>query len=116
MSYDRNDYMIAWDVQSTGGPRVEVGPWPDKMGWSDDFALTTGCSDAVFHDLSEREQAQALLNQAADLMFSGIAPRDVIREFAKIRTWREMGVNLPAGYCSRAFLSTRPNWNPHNPE
>ena len=114
MTYEGNDYMIAWD-SLTKTPRVRVGPWPDRTGWSDDYRLTTGCCDVYFHRLSESEQAQALLNLAADLMFTGVAPRDVLQEFSKIRTWREMGVRLPSGDCERAFLPGRVDFNPHNP-
>ncbi len=31
--------MVAWD---TGGP-VKVGPWPDELGWSDGYDMTSGC-------------------------------------------------------------------------
>ena len=115
MSFDNNDYMIAWDVSQTNGPRIKVGPWPDNIGWSSDYALTTGCCDSFFTDLPESEQAKALLNQAASLMFHGITPSAVLQEFAKIGVWREMGIRLPAGDYTRAFLPNRIDFNPYNP-
>ncbi len=115
VSYDRDNYMVAWTVPSGGLAAVEVGLWPDETGWSDAYELTTGFCDSFFHELSREQQAQALLNLAADMMFEGLAAQDVLREFSKIRTWREMGVLLPAGHYSRVFLSDSPNWNPHNP-
>ena len=46
----------------------------------------------------------------------GVDIADVLREFAKIPEWREMGVLLPLGYAPRAFLPTDPAvWNPHYP-
>lgn len=116
-SYDADNYMVAWDAPFGGTtPRqVEVGEWPDQTGWSDAYELTTGFCDSFFHELSEEEQAQALLNLAADMMFDGLAAQDVLREFSKIRAWREMGVLLPAGHYSRAFLPGSGDWNPYNP-
>ena len=107
-------FMIAWDFPSPKA-RIEVGPWPDTVGWSNDYRLTTGHCNRFFRDLSERCQAQALLNLAAELIFEGMNPGDVLEEFAKIRIWREMGVMLPAGYFQCAFLPGKVKFNPHNP-
>ena len=115
MNFADDGYMIAWDLPPDE-PRVKVGPWPDRTRWSDDYMATTGCSDDSFTDMTATNQAQALLNLAAQLMFHGSAPDDVLREFAQIRVWREMGVLLPGGYCKRAFLRGRVNFNPHNPD
>ena len=106
--------MIAWDV-SPGTPRVVVVPWPDVTGQSEQYKLTTGYCDKFFSDLPESQQAQALLNLAAQLMFKGVPPHDVLQEFAKIRIWREMGVILPNGDFPRAFITGNIKFNPHNP-
>ena len=68
-----------------------------------------------FGDMNREQQTQALLNLAAHLMFNGIPPTEVLREFSKIETWREMAVLLPSGRWDRAFLTDSPDWNPHNP-
>lgn len=107
-------FMIAWDFPSPTA-HVEVGPWPDTLGWSKNYPLTTGHCDSFFGGLSEKDQAQALLNLAAQLMFAGIDPGDVLEEFAKIRIWREMRVLLPAGDFQRAFLPGKVKFNPYHP-
>ncbi len=63
------------------------------------------------------EQAQALVNLAADLLLSdNIEPQDILSEFAKIGVWREMGLFLPNGNYERVFLSDNyTRFNPHNP-
>ena len=118
MNFENNDYMIAFDVgESPLRPRVAVGLLPDRSGWSNGYMATTGCCDANFTTLSEKEQTQALLNQAAMLMFWGVSPQNVLQEFSKIKIWREMGTRLPSGELPRTFH--RQNYlefNPHNPE
>ena len=106
-------FMVAWRIEPA--PAVALGPWPDTSGWSDRYRGTSGCCFAYFKALSRDEQAQALLNLAAGLMFEGIPPADVLREFSKVRLWRDMGVLLPQGPQERAFISGRIAWSPHNP-
>lgn len=110
--YDR--FMIAYDLLP-GTPRVVVVPWPDDTGRSDPYKLTTGSCDLFFRELDESEQAQAVLNLAAYMMFKGVAPQDILKEFAKIRVWRDMEVLLPSGRASRAFITGDIRFNPHNP-
>ena len=118
-NHSRNDYMIAWDPAPNLPARVRVGVWPDggAAPWSDDYMLTTGCCDSSFHEMGEQEQAQALVNLAADMMLSdGISPRDILTEFAKIRVWREMGITLPSGHFDRAFDGSEYGvFSPNNP-
>ena len=115
-------FMVAWSIRYNPvaqgvapGPALSVGPHPDVTGWSSHYMYTTGCCDAHFMDLSRDEQAQALLNLAAALMFEGIPPADVLWEFAKVSLWRDMSVMLPQARAERAFLSDDISWNPHNP-
>ena len=113
-TYVGDDFMIAWD---TAPPRVSVGVWPDNLGWSDEYALTTGCCDASFLEMDDLARAQSLLNLAADMVLGdGIEPKAIMREFAKIRVWRDMGIILPSGHYRRAFLqSDYSKLSPHNP-
>ena len=106
-------FMIAWDFPSPTA-RVEVGPWPDTFGWSKGYSLTAGHCHVFFQELSEKEQAQSLLNLAAQMMFGGIKPNVILEEFSKIEIWREMGVLLPARYAQRAFVSGQIKFNPHS--
>ena len=113
-NYVGDDFMIAWD---TAPPRVRVGVWPDRSRWSDEYALTTGCCDAKFLEMDDLARAQSLLNLAADMVLSdGIEPTTIMREFAKIRVWRDMGIILPSGHYRRAFLQDDySKFNAHNP-
>ena len=94
MQFENDCFMVAWNRWPESDGAVEVGPWPDRQRWSERYMSTSGCCDTRFHDLTEDERAQVLLNLAAHLMFDGIAPADVLREFAKIPLWRDMSVNL----------------------
>ncbi len=46
--------MIAWNV---GKPEIEVGPWPDRHGWSDRYEMTTAPCEA---DMRQRSPDQLL--------------------------------------------------------
>ena len=96
--YANNDYMIAWDTKKS----VKVGPWPDKPGgWSAGYSSTSGCCYAHYSNLPESEQATRLVYLAAQIMFEGVPPEDVLREFYQIRVWREMPDLLPSGMFDR---------------
>lgn len=113
--YEGNDWIIAWNPAMDSLPvALEVGPWPDRTGWSDKYGATTGCGDSSVSDLDDKEQARLLVNQAADLMFSGIPPQTVLHEFSKIRVWRDMKVDLLGAHGYWAFLPRLgyEEWNP----
>lgn len=111
--YNNNDYMIAWTILGVGdGPRIKVGPWPDRTLWSLEYRSTIGCCNSFYLELSVTEQAQALITLAADLMFDGVPSKDILREFSKIGIWRDLEILLPSGYY-RAFLPDSIDWNPH---
>ena len=84
MNFDNNNYMIAWTAAVPGPACLEVGPWPDRTGWSDSFNSSIGCCDTTFEQMSGTDQAQALLNLAAQLMLQGCEPTDVLNKFARI--------------------------------
>ena len=69
-----NDYMIAAhhrDNQSA----VRVGPWPDSTGWSNLYEYTSGFCFTYWAPTNRDEHGQALLNEAASLMFVGVDPK-----------------------------------------
>ena len=109
-----NDYIIA--AQHRDDPvAVRVGPWPDTIGWSAPYYYTVGCCFSGWPPRNHDEHGQALLNEAANLMFLGSGPRHVLREFAKIKAWRELrNVQFAGQRTSRAFIAEDPAWNPHN--
>ena len=113
-------WMVAWNSchgDNTRWPTgVAVGPWPDKTNWSQRYLSTSGCCYSTFKDLSRRDKEIALLGLAFQIAANGIPPRDVLREFARIPEWRDMGVLLPDGRYERAFLPDpdRIDWSPHN--
>ena len=106
--------MVAWNAPPQE-PRLRVGPWPDSSGWSDPYRLTTGCCIDSFAKLSDDEKAVRLVYQAIGMMFEGVPPEDVLREFAQIRVWRDMAALMPEGRCDRAFIEDEPlKWSPHS--
>ena len=49
-------------------------------------------------------------------MFHGVSSRLILRKFAVIDVWRDMGVLLPDGYFELAFTMGAYNaFIPHNP-
>lgn len=110
-------WMVAWNGRAQLGPvEVKVGPHPDVTGWSRGSHLaTSGCCYFHFAELEPREQEIALLGLAFGIVAEGVPVEDVLREFARIPEWRDMGVLLPLGWCDHAFVSGRAGWNPHNP-
>ena len=98
ISYNGMDWMIAWR-----GDHMEVGPWPDRTGWSRKYDLTTGCCNFALHEQSESEIAASLVGQALYLISDGVPKETVFREFAKIRIWREMRIKLTTGGEPWAF-------------
>ena len=64
-----------------------------------------------------RDKEIALLGLAFQIVADGVPVDDVLREFARIPEWKNMGVLLPSGWWERAFLqdADRNDWSPHNP-
>lgn len=123
-NFTSNDWIIGYTTPIPGDTRpkpkptaIEVGPWPDKTGWSRKYDLTTGCCYTAYRELPEEEQAQRLLNEAAHISFQGMPAEDVLEELSKIRIWREMGIKLIQGDAQHAFYEPRGYqfWNPYNP-
>ena len=110
------DYIVAWSIEPR--PKVRVGP-REWSGWDRAYQGTSGCVYSAFNTMSGEDQSQALVNLAAHLMFQGIDPREIEREFSKIELWRTMSVLLPMGRVERATLQDDSTgvwaWNPHNP-
>ena len=95
---------------------VRVGPCPDRTGWSAAYEWTAGCCYENWPPADRDMHGQGLLNEAANRMFMGADPQQVLREFAKIEAWRELrNVQFTSGEVDRAFMSGNPAWNPHNP-
>lgn len=107
VSFNSDDFMVAWTDET-----VEVGPWPDRTGWSRGKS-TTGCCDAWFQEKTPAEKAQILVNVFLDLALGkGLSPTKIQQEFMKIDTWRDMKIDLPSG---RYVAHYDGNWSPHNP-
>ncbi len=108
-------WMVAWNGRTQLGPvEVKVGPHPDITGWSSGGHLaTSGCCYSLFAEMDPREKEVALLGLAFGIVAEGVPVEDVLREFARIPEWRDMGVLLPRGWCDRAFLPDRIDWNPY---
>ena len=112
----RNDYMIAVQFKD-GHSAVRVGRWPDRSGWSTPYDYTVGCCFSRWPPTNRDAHGQALLNEAAGLMFMGVDPKQILQEFAKIEAWRELGnIQFAGTWSGRAFMSGDPAWNPHTPE
>ena len=105
-------YMVSWTpddeaIRKRGyAMGVQVGPWPDRGGWSDNYLLTV---PAEFVG-TDRESAH-LRDLAFQLVLDGCSPADVLREFSRIPAWRRMKLTNEAW----AFIPDRwCEWNPHH--
>ena len=112
-----NDYTIAAHHKDDHSA-VRVGPSrPDRSAWNKPYEYTSGCGSFGWPPADRDKHGQALLNEAAGLMFMGVDPKQILQEFAKIEAWRELRNIQTAGDCAdRAFMPGKTEWNPHNPE
>ena len=84
-----SDYTIDnWMVAYTPGEPdvVEVGPWPDKTRWSDQYRYTAGCCELARHKWPEERKVMMMF-----VDFHTLIVRDAQaahREFLKIDEYR----------------------------
>lgn len=88
-----DEWMVAWDR----GGDIKVGPWPDKIGWSDDYMFTSGCCY-----LERRSAPNAWKVAMMFIDFHSIVVRDKVdsqvahKEFCKIGEFcRRIARDLP---------------------
>ncbi len=68
---------------------VEVGPWPDKTGWSDPYPFTWGCCELARHKWPEDRKVMMMFIDFHTLIVrDGIDPQAAHREFLKIDEYR----------------------------
>ncbi len=90
-NYTIDNWMVAW---TPGEPEaVEVGPWPDRTGWScrpgHRLDFTTGCCELARHEWPEdRKVAMLFVDFHTLIVRDGIAPLAAHREFLKIDEYR----------------------------
>jgi hypothetical protein len=81
-----SEAMVAWDPD-TGG--VRVGPWPDRIGWSDSYPMTDGACEARIHAMPPDQQvAQVFILFHALVVRDGIPPDAAHRAFLAIDEFR----------------------------
>ena len=112
-SYNDRDWMIGWNI-STG--EMEVGPYPDLTRWTNRYEATTGCCYSFIDDLTDEEIAECLRSEALHMISWGVPVEAVLREFAKIRIWRDMRINTTGGnYLAFYEPDGYERINPYNP-
>ena len=99
--YGGKDWMMVWKA-----PDLAIGPWPDHTGWSPEGSRAGYCDDSL-HGKSDEEVAGRLVVQAFYLVFDGIPVETVLREFAKLRVWREVKFELLTPGRSFALIPGR---------
>lgn len=60
--------MIAWDPRTD---RIQVGPWPDRTGWSRRYLFTDGACTMALHKMAPEVQKAMLF-----IHFNTIVVRD----------------------------------------
>ncbi|MCK1282238.1 hypothetical protein IVB46_44190 [Bradyrhizobium sp. 61] len=100
MAFSIDKWMVAWNPKHStpaldrlGKAKpdgaVEVGIWPDKTGWSDDYDSTVGCCDTKRSGFSlEGKVAQMFIDFHTLVVGDGIDPKAAHREFLKIDEYR----------------------------
>lgn len=86
-------WMVGWNPVGWGGKwvdgSVEVGPWPDKTGWSDKYRFTTGCCWLERSSWGCTEKVlQMFIDFHSMIVRDGIIPADAHLEFMKISEYR----------------------------
>ena len=80
--------MEAMIACNWGGP-IEVGPWPDRRGWSDGYALTFGACYMERHELTAAMQVALMFIDFQQVVADYEVPvADAHREFQKIEEYR----------------------------
>lgn len=90
------DCMIAWTpsdfvrhgCEHTLG-KVKVGPWPDRTGWSDEYAMTVGACFKDRHDLPIWQLVAIMFTDFQQIVTAeGMDAMQTHREFCKIDEFR----------------------------
>lgn len=91
-----NEAMIAWtpawehhaDNPTKG--KVEVGPWPDRTGWSDRYSMTVGACLMERHKAPEWQQiAMVFIDFHSVVVGYGIDPQEAHTAFLAIDEYRQ---------------------------
>lgn len=78
--------LIAWDPDSD---KIDVFPWPDYRGLSDNYLLTTGACFTNRHDMSREEQLRMLFIDFNTIVVGSKVPVEAAhRAFLKIDEYR----------------------------
>jgi hypothetical protein len=127
MTYDLDHWMIAWTPmriakweQQRGlvPGAVEVGPWPDRTGWSghERYASTAGCCFVDRWPKLTREQKLDELIRGFMLLVlgDGLDPQAVHREFSKIEGYLDYDGQLGLGMGKHIWFQ-KGKMDPYNP-
>jgi hypothetical protein len=98
-------WMVAWTpagcVYDTPAGAIEVGPWPDRTCWSDDYAFTMGCCMANRHKMSKAQKVMMMfIDFHTAVTRDGIDPQAAHREFLKIGEYRwRISPDIPGAFA-----------------
>jgi hypothetical protein len=119
-SLTKDNWMVAWNRilkgQGFSPPGawtkpgdVEVGPWPDRAGWSDRYLSTAGCCFADRQDMTpDQKIGQIFIDFHTLVVGDGIDPQAAHREFLKIKDYRErISADIPAPKTSACETRAR---------
>lgn len=82
--------LIAWTPADCNGPCIEVGVWPDRSGWSDDYAMTGGACFREWHEAEPDTLALLVMLAFNTAVVRDGVPVDAAHEaFLKIDQYRE---------------------------
>ena len=126
-TFRKDKWMVAWNptywpgTDSKGNPvvlgAIEVGPWPDRTGWSRAYTSTAGCC-IFFVDWEEASQEQLMEELIRGFFYlvlsEGIDPQAVHREFSKIEGYLDYAGNIGVGMGSYVFFQDG-RLSPYNP-
>ena len=94
MGHGIDDWMVAWNP---GSGEVDIGPWPDRIGWSDAYQMTSGGCNADRHKMTAEGKVMMLFIDFHKLVVrDGVDPQNAHREFLKIDEYRRrIGLDIP---------------------
>jgi hypothetical protein len=91
------EVMVAWNP----GGAIQVWPWPDKIGWSNDYLFTWGACYTSLRNMQGEDAKKAIFIQAVHIMVKdNVTPNEVHNALCLIKEYRAgLSYDCPVPDC-----------------
>lgn len=84
--FDARNGMLCWNP---GTDQVEVGPWPDKTGWSKKYRMSVLACELVVQELSFEARKRVVFTEAVHLIVKdGCDPAAVHKALMNLKEYQ----------------------------